>query len=188
MSLDTPVTRVLALAAAGAGEAVVAQAYVTRGTTWHLLLHTLIGLGLGLAAGAAVSSLTQSRSGSGRRPEQEGRPFGPVRWAVAGQLVSIVPDLLFAVIRIPHARWMDVFVGHITIHLVPAPLLVALAVFLLGSSAWFAAVVLRRRLGGALLAVATVASLGLALALADPIPTRLSDYGDRLAALPGWLC
>ena len=188
MRLDTPVTRALALAAAGAGEAVVAQAYVARGTTWHLLLHTLIGLGLGLAAGAVASALAPHRNLARYRLEQRGKPFGPVRWAVAGQLVSIVPDLLFAIIQIPHARWMDVFVGHITIHLVPAPLLVALAVFLLGSSAWFAAVVLRRRLGGALLAVATVASLGVALALAAPIPTQLSDYSDRLTALPGWLC
>lgn len=187
MRVDTPVTRALALAAAGAGESVVAQAYVQRGTTWHLLLHTLIGLGLGLAAGATASALVQNR-GRARHPDSRGRPFGPVRWAVAGQLVSIVPDLLFVVLRIPHAQWMDVFIGHITIHLVPAPLLVALTVFLLGSSAWFAAVVLRRRLVGAVLAVSTVAALGTALALAAPIPTSLSDYSDRLAALPGWLC
>lgn len=187
MSLDTPVTRALALAVAGAGEAVVAQAYVERGTTWHLLLHTLIGLGLGLAAGGVVAAAVHDRPRP-RYRSRGGRPLGPVRWAVAGQLVSIVPDLLFVILRLPHARWMDLFVGHITVHLVPAPLLVGLGVFLLGSSAWFAAVVLRRRLGGALLGVATVGVLGVALALAAPIPTRLSDYGDRLGALPGWLC
>lgn len=173
-------TRVLpavGLALLAAGEAVVVQGYVVRGTTWHLLLHSLIGLGLGLAAGAVAASLSS-------------RPWarGPVRWAAAGQLVSIVPDLLFVLGRLPHARWMDAFVGHVTIHVAPAPLPVALGVFLLGSTAWYLAAVALRPLPARLLSVATAGVLGLALALARPLPTGLGDFRDGTGALAGWLC
>lgn len=45
---------------------------------------------------------------------------------VAGQLASIVPDLQFRYQRMPHMRSMDVWLGHISIHTGPSPVLVAL--------------------------------------------------------------
>lgn len=171
-SLAVQLTGVALLALA---EGVVVNAYVGRGVVWHLVLHSLIGLGLGLAAGGLVASV-------------RGRPTGPLRWAALGQLVSIGPDLLFVAARLPHEGWMDVFVGHISIHTSPAPLLVALTVFLLGSSAWFAGSALRRSLGARLLVVATVAVLGVALALHSPIPTTLEQYSTQYGSLPFRLC
>lgn len=136
-------------------EGALARAYVVRGTAWHLLLHSSIGFGLGLAAGGLVAA--------GRD-----RPTRGLAWAVAGQVVSVTPDVLFLYLRLPHQRWMDVFVGHISIHTGPQPLLVGVGMFLLGGWAWW------------------LAGEG------RPIPAQLSEYQQQLRAqhIPdsAWWC
>ena len=158
--------RLLVAAAHAGGIALqigIAFAYAGRGTWWHYLLHQQIGWGLGLAAAGALMAL---------RP---GRYAPPVGAAVLGQLVSIGPDLAFRYLRMPHTPGMDLWVGHISIHRGPSPVLVALGVLLLGGAAWLAAAHGRARaaLG---LALATAVLLTGACLLAEPLPTRLSEY------------
>ncbi|MEO6204728.1 MAG: hypothetical protein ABIO67_05005 [Mycobacteriales bacterium] len=166
--------RRLLLGALGLGvlalELTVAYAYQVRGTWWHFLLHQYIGWGLGLAAGALIMVATRRRV--------------PVIAALLlGQLVSIVPDLMFRFMRMPHTAWMDLWVGHISIHRGPSPLLVATAVLLLGGLAWLltsvrpAYAVVVALLGPILLTGACLA--------AKPLPTRLSDFGvDTVTVVP----
>ena len=161
----THLRRVLT-AAAWAGlvavQALVANSYVTRGASWHWLLHVPIGLGIGLAVAALVRVL------SGRRVRALGA-------GLIGQLFSISPDLAFRFLRMPHTSSMDLFLGHIAIHTGPSPVLVALAVLLLGGWAWVAAAYGRRAVAAAL-AIGTGGSLLLACLLAGPIPTRLGEF------------
>ena len=152
--------------AAYAGVAVlevgIAVAYQGRGTWWHYLLHQLVGWGLGLAVAGAAMAL------------RRGLVVPPLVAALAGQAVSIGPDLLFRYARMPHTPLMDLWVGHISLHRGPSPVLVALSVVLLGGWAWLAAAYGRRR--GALgLAAGAVGVLVGACLAAEPLPTRLSD-------------
>jgi hypothetical protein len=143
-------------------EVAIAVAYQARGTWWHYLLHQQVGWGLGLAVAATVMAL---------RP---GTYVPPVASAVGGQLVSIVPDLAFRYLRMPHTAAMDVWVGHISIHRGPSPVLVALGVLLLGGAGWLAAASGRDR-AALLLGAGGPALLGLAVLLAEPLPLRLGD-------------
>lgn len=143
-------------------QALVAKSYLTRGASWHWLLHVPIGLGIGFAVGALVWAL------SGRRVPALGA-------GLIGQLFSIAPDLAFRFLRMPHTPSMDLFLGHIAIHTGPAPVLVALAVLLLGGWAWVAAAY-RRRAFAAGLAIVTGCLLLLACLFAGPIPTRLGEF------------
>jgi hypothetical protein len=73
-----------------------------------------------LGAGLGVATLTLV-AGVGRR-----RPAAEAVWAagLVGHPVSAFPDVLFMLGGVLHAPWMDVFVAHIGIHFVPAPLIV----------------------------------------------------------------
>lgn len=53
----------------------------------------------------------------------------PLVWPLLAHLVAMFPDLLFAG-GDAHARWMDVFLGHITSHFVPGRNLTWYVVFL----------------------------------------------------------
>lgn len=152
--------RIAAYAGVAVGEYGVAVAYLSRGTWWHYLLHQLVGWGLGLAVGSLVR----------RR-----RRFSVVAAAVVGQLVSVAPDLMFRYLRMPHEASMDLWVGHISIHRGPSPVLVALAVFLLGGWAWVAAAYGRYRVSSALALTGPVV-LTVACLVALPIPARLQDF------------
>ncbi len=157
----------LLVAAAYAGvltlEIAVAVAYAGRGTWWHYLLHQFVGWGLGLAVAGVLMALRRSSF------------VPPVGAAVTGQVVSIVPDLAFTYLRMPHTPVMDVWVGHISIHRGPSPVLVALAVLLLGGESWLAAAYGRK--GSALgLAAAAAVNLTAAWLLAESLPGRLADY------------
>ena len=169
--------------ALGAGvlsvEGLLAYAYQARGTWWHFLLHQYVGWGLGLSVAALLGLLTRRRV--------------PVLLALlGGQLVSIVPDLMFRYLRMPHEPAMDVWVGHISLHRGPTPVLVATAVLLLGALAWFATA---RALSGGVRPARSLPAVALALLgpvlltaaclTADPIPTRLSDYpADSATVVP----
>ena len=123
----------------------------------------MTGWGVGLAAAGLAMALVA------------GLRVPPLPAAVAGQLVSIVPDLMFRYLRMPHTRAMDWWLGHISIHTGPSPTLVALAVLLLGGGSWLAAAGGARRTAAAL-AVTASAGLVTACLLAAPIPTRLADF------------
>ncbi len=164
--------RALLAVALIAWEAVFARAYILRGTSWHLLLHTLIGVGLGLAAAAWWSSVRR-------------RPTSALQWALGGQLLSSFPDLLFVFGRVPHQLWMDAFVGHVSVHTAPQPLLVALGIFLLGGWAWERATAGARR-AGSLLGAAAAGLLVLALATHAPLPTTLGDYSSVPTSAAFW--
>lgn len=140
----------------------VGLAYAGRGTWWHWLLHQMIGWGLGLALAALVIVATRYR-------------VPAVLALVAGQLFSIVPDLLFRYGRMPHMASMDLYVGHISIHTGPSPVLVALGSLLLGGWAWVAAAYVRRRLAAGL-AVGAGGLVLVACLLAFPVPTSLAEY------------
>lgn len=149
----------LALAAV---EVVVAVAYQDRGTWWHFLLHQYVGWGLGLAVGGLVMLALHRR-------------VAPVVAMVLGQLVSIFPDLMFRFMRMPHEPWMNWWVGHIAIHTGPSPLLVAIAVLLLGGWGWLLAAY-ERRLPAVAVCVAGPVLLLVACLLARPLPGSLSQY------------
>lgn len=160
-------TRLL-VAAAYAGlltlEVAVALAYAGRGTWWHYLLHQFVGWGAGLAVAGVLMAL------------RRGWLVPPLGVAVAGQAVSIAPDLAFRYLRMPHTPAMDVWLGHLSIHRGPSPVLVALGVLLLGGGSWLAAAHGRER---SALGLAVVAAVGLTAAclLAEPLPARLADHG-----------
>jgi hypothetical protein len=146
----------------------VAAAYLGLGTWWHWLLHQLVGWGLGLAVAALVGCFTRYRI--------------PVLAALlGGQLLSIVPDLQFRYARMPHEPSMDLWLGHISLHTGPSPVLVALGAVLLGGWAWIGLAYGRRALAVPLAVAAGVLVAG-ACVLARDVPTRLADYpndGDK---------
>jgi hypothetical protein len=143
-------------------EAGAAIAFLNLGTWWHWLLHQLIGWGVGLATAALIGAFTRYR-------------IAAVPALLGGQLLSIVPDLQFRYARMPHEPSMDLWLGHISIHTGPSPVLVALGAVLLGGWAWIASSYRRRGLaaglGGAALVLVAVACV-----TARPVPTQLSDY------------
>ena len=141
-------------------EGLVARSYDDRGTWWHWMLHQYVGWGLGLAVGGLLAL--------------RGRRVPAVVAMVTGQLVSIFPDLMFRFMRMPHERWMDWWVGHISMHTGPSPLLVATAVLLLGGAGWYLASV-RPRLA-VVVCLAGPLVLLVACLLARPTPTSLQDY------------
>jgi len=152
---------VLLVGAAGV-EAALVRTFAGRGTTWALLVHSLAGAGIALAVAAALGALRGRGGGSA------------VMWGVGGQIVALLPDLIFAFGGPPKQRWMDVFLGQLSFPLAPAPLLVALGVFLLGGWAWLATRI-GRPIAGALLAAATAGLFFGALALAPALPTTVAD-------------
>jgi hypothetical protein len=151
-----------ALAGVGALEVAVALAYLGLGTWWHYLLHQLVGWGLGLSTAALVATVSRWRP-----------PAVPA--LLLGQLLSIVPDLQFRYARMPHEPSMDLWLGHISVHTGPSPVLVALGALLLGGWGYVAVCLGRRRLGPAL-ALAGVVLVAVACLLARPLPTTLADY------------
>src|SRR5687768_1390312 len=162
----SPTTRRLGVLAAWSGllaaQGAVAAAYLGLGTWWHWLLHQLIGWGVGLGTAALIGAWTRYRI-----------PALPA--LLGGQLLSIVPDLQFRWARMPHEPSMDLWLGHISIHTGPSPVLVALGAVLLGGWAWIASSY-RRHWIAAGLGVGALVLVAVACATARAVPTQLSDY------------
>lgn len=75
---------------------------------------------------------------------EERRPVPlPGLWLVAGHLLAVFPDLLFAA-GIAHRHWMDAFLGHLISHSAPGGNLLWYAVFL-GALALYLTVDVRTR-------------------------------------------
>jgi hypothetical protein len=156
------VAQLAALAGIAALQYGIAVAYSSRGTWWHYLLHQTDGWGLGLTAAALLAVALRRR-------------VPPLPAALAGQLVSIAPDLMFRYLRMPHDPLMDVFAGHIAIHRGVSPVVTTWAFFTLGAAAWLLASVRRRRAALGLSAAALVL-LTVACVTAQTIPERLADF------------
>jgi hypothetical protein len=168
----------LVTAAVVAAEAVFYVQYAGFDGQFHFWLHGLLGAALGLTA------LTAARLTAPRR-DTAGRMIGcrSVPWVAGflGHLYSAFPDVLFLTAGVPHQRWMNAFAFHITAHFLPAPILTALAVFLLALVGYGLAMVGRRRT-----TTAGIAALGAAalvatwtLATAEPIPDDIEDLRTR---------
>jgi len=143
-------------------EVLLLQQYVVRGTAWHGLIHSLAGCGAGLAVGALVAAA-------------RGRPTRGLGWATAGQAISVLPDFIYILGNRPHRGWMDVFVGHITVHTAWAPVLLTFGFFVAAGWAWWLASV-GRRTAGAVLSLAAVGVFTVALLRAEPAPSRLIEF------------
>lgn len=154
------------LAGVAAAQVALLLGYSAFRTTWHFLLHSTLGFAAGLAAAALLTAATR-------------RPTRPLLAALAGQALSVAPDVMFRMLRMAHVRWMDVFVAHITVHTAPARLLTSTAAAVLASWAWWCTGPGGRRRTGVVLALSAVTLVGVGLALHTPIPTRLSDYYTR---------
>lgn len=93
---------------------------------YHWFTHFFIGAGVALIA-MTVWIVEE------KRPV----PF-PVIWLVAGHLIAMLPDFLFAR-GIPHRPWMDVFLGHLSAVLLPGHNLIWYAAFLVTLAGYVAA-------------------------------------------------
>ncbi len=98
-------------------EAALYATYQAHEARYHWFTHFFIGASVALIA-MAVWIVEE------KRPV----PY-PAIWIFAGHLVAMTPDFLFA-FGIPHRRWMDVFLGHISALSVPGHNLTWYAVFL----------------------------------------------------------
>lgn len=175
----TPVAarRAVAVVLVLAAETYAYQRYAAYGAQFHFWLHGLVGGYLGMAVLVTWRLL---RPHARRRATAAPSGF-------AGHLLSAVPDVLFVALGLLHATWMDVFVVHISLHFVPAPLLVVLGLWGLALLAHVALSFGAPRLAGLALVV-SVAVLGTALALRDPIPADLQDLLADQASAGQWFC
>ncbi len=97
-------------------------------------------------------------------------------------LYSAFPDILLLAAEVLHARWMDVFALHITVHFIPRPVLTALVLLLLTSAGYGLAMTRRRRAAAGGL-IAAAATLAVAVTFAAPLRSSIEDLRDdpRLA-------
>lgn len=92
---------------------------------FHWFTHFFVGAAVALVAMAVTTART-------RRPVRYA-----ALWILAAHLVAVAPDLLF-VGGIAHERWMDLFLGHISTHLVPGRNLTWLLVLIVSLAAYLA--------------------------------------------------
>ncbi len=95
-----------AWAAAVAAEALLFLTYQAHEARFHWFTHFYAGGSVALVAMA----IWRIRTGSPVRR--------PLMWPILFHVVAMFPDFLFA-FGIAHRRWMDVFLGHLSIHFVP---------------------------------------------------------------------
>lgn len=154
------------LVAALTGETFLLLRYAAFGAQFHYFLHGFVGVAVGLA----VLALARAAS-----PRVAASPRATVLGAaVAGRVMAAAPDILFLAADLPHERWMDVFLAHIAVHFMPAPVATAFGLFVIGVAAAGAAVLGRHR-AAVVAAVAVLVLLGAGLVVRDPLPATLDD-------------
>ena len=90
--------------------------YGANDAGFHYLAHFFAGASAALLVMAVVAW-------------RRGRPVRlPLLWIVLAHLFAMAPDFAF-LDGSPHQHWMDIFLGHITIHFVPGANLTLLAAF-----------------------------------------------------------
>ncbi|MDP8978118.1 MAG: hypothetical protein M3N17_06010 [Actinomycetota bacterium] len=160
--------RVLVPALVLAAEGYLFVEYTRFGALIHFWVHGLLGAALGFGV-LTVWYLRAGAAGPGG-----GTPAAVWVAGLAGHLYAAAPDVLFVAADLVHQWWMDVFALHVSIHFIPAPPAVLLAVFSLALAGWAAAVLGRRRTAATTLA-ATLVLVVAALALRDAPPTTLRE-------------
>lgn len=99
---------------------------------FHWFTHFFVGASTALLVMAAVTVRT-------RRPVPR-----PLVWPLVAHVFAMTPDLLFAG-GIVHARWMDVFLGHVSAHYMPGRNLSWYAVFVAALAGYLVVVDRTRR-------------------------------------------
>ncbi len=156
--------------------------YAENGALFHFWLHLLLGGWVGLAL-LTLHRLTTRRA-SRVRPWNAG---------FFGHMYSAVPDVLFLMVGLLHASWMDVFALHITAHFLwPNALVAGLVLWSLAVLAHAAAVWGASRVAVGALA-ASVAFLVAGVGLRAPLPGTLGELrAEQTAwqqlASSDWLC
>lgn len=140
--------------------------YREFGAEFHYLLHGFTGaaVGLVLLVGARLTG--------------HGQGVAPWVAVAIGRLVAALPDILYLTVEVPHQRWMDLFVAHIAVHLVPSAVAWSLALFVLGVVAMTAVLLGRRRVAAAGVVLTAVLAVG-GLAVREPIPRTLEELRSR---------
>lgn len=162
--------RVAARLALAAGlvalESYVFLRYREFGAQFHYLLHGFVGAAAGLAL---LVSARLTGHGAGVAP-----------WVAAaiGRLISALPDVLFLTVEVPHQRWMDVFVAHIAVHLVPSAVTWTLVLFSLSVFATTALLLGHRVAAAGGVCLTMVLAVG-GLVLREPIPRTLEELRSR---------
>lgn len=114
-------------AAAIVVEVALYASYQGHDARFHWFTHFFVGASVALVIMAAVAWRL-------RGPV----PY-PLLWVLADHLFAMLPDLLFALGR-AHQRWMDLFFGHISTHLVRGRNLTWYVLFLLALAGYLATV------------------------------------------------
>ncbi len=118
-------------AVAVAAEAMLYLSYQSHDARFHWLTHFLVG------ASAALVFMA-GWSWRARRPA----PL-PLIWVLVGHLYAMIPDFLFQA-GFAHYRWMEIFLGHVSSHVVPGRNVTWLVAFATALAAYL--LVLNRRL------------------------------------------
>lgn len=92
-------------AAAVVVEVLLYLSYRGHDARFHWLTHFLVGASFALVVMAVRSWRT-------RRPVRF-----PLVWLLLAHLYAMTPDFLFS-LGVPHYRWMEVFLGHISSHFI----------------------------------------------------------------------
>ncbi|GAC1530390.1 MAG: hypothetical protein NVS3B12_04890 [Acidimicrobiales bacterium] len=109
-------------------ELLLYRSYQGHDARFHWFTHFFVGASFALVVMAAVSWRI-------RRPVRR-----PLLWLIAGHLYAMAPDIAFSAAGVPHRRWMDVFLGHISSHFIPGHNLTWFAVFLTAAGLYLAIV------------------------------------------------
>jgi len=83
----------------------------------------------------------------------------PLVWPLAAHVFAMAPDLAFTA-GYAHRRWMDLFLGHVTVHFVPGRNWTWLAVFLTALAAYLTTIDRTRSPAGRARAAGTGSGLG----------------------------
>ena len=109
-------------------EVVLYRSYQGHDARFHWFTHFFVGASFALVVMAVVSWRIH-------RPVRR-----PLLWLIAGHLYAMAPDIAFSATAVPHRRWMDVFLAHISSHFTPGRNLTWLVVFLASAASYLAIV------------------------------------------------
>jgi len=94
---------------------------------FHWFTHAFVGSAAALTVMTVVTLVR-------RRPVPR-----PLLWPMVTHVFAMIPDLVFSG-GYAHRRWMDVFLGHISVHFVPGRNTTWLVVFLIALAFYLAAI------------------------------------------------